>query len=332
MQTPNALVWNLNLQRELGPDVLLSVGYAGSRGLHLVRGGDVNTAVPETRSDGTLFFPLAAPRINPAWGAIELRRADGDSWYQALLVEARRRFARGYQYQVSYTFSRSIDTTQGGTFFSDNTGGSALAFPDFGRLDYNRGPSDFHAAHNLSANFTWQLPAFSAARAAGLLRGWQLAAIAAFHSGHPVTPFVQNNRSRSLWGPSINPATGFDRPSVLTGRANLSTGDPNGWFDASAFVLPPAGTLGTVGRNSLIGPALSTFDLALVKRIRVAERLALELRSETFNLFNRANFGSPDLLAFAGARDGEAVLPTFGRTRETVTTSRQIQFGVKLRF
>jgi hypothetical protein len=263
-----------------------------------------------------------------------MRRGDGDSWYNALVTEARRRYGRGYQYQVAYTFSRSIDTSQGGTFFSDNTGGTALAFPDFGELDYNRGLSDFHATHNLTVNHTWDLPLGSTRKgAAGLaLAGWQVGGILTVQSGHPLTPFVQNNRSRTLWSPSINPATGFDRPSVLPDRTNLTTGDPNGYFDASAFLLPAAGTLGTIGRNSLIGPGLATFDLALVKRFRIREGIAAQLRTEFFNLFNRPNFAAPDLIAFAGARDGETVLPTFGRIRDTVTSSRQIQFGLKLTF
>jgi hypothetical protein len=334
LKIPNAHVWNLSLQREVTQNLLLTVGYAGSRGIHLIRAGDVNTVPPQIQSDGSLFFPAGGRRPNTAWGTIELRRGDGDSWYNAFVLEARRRFRGGHQYQLSYTFSRSIDTTQGATFFSDSTSGTVVAFPDFGDLRYNRGLSDFHAAHNFVLNYTWDLPAFSNRGAAprAVLGGWQLGGILSLQSGHPLTVFIAANRSRSLWSPSINPATGFDRPSVIAGRSSIVTGNPDGYFDRSAFQLPAAGTLGNVGRNSFIGPGLATWDMSFGKSFRLREGVHLRFRTELFNLLNRANFGPPDLIAFAGARDGESALPTFGRIRDTITPSRQIQLGLRITF
>jgi hypothetical protein len=100
-------------------------------------------------------------------------------------------------------------------------------------------------------------------------------------------------------------------------------------------VLQPAGTLGDVGRGSLIGPDLRTVNLALIKGfpwtgLSAAGRV--ELRIEAFNLFNRANFGVPSLTAFAGERDGEPPLATLGRIRYTATSARQIQLGIRLAF
>jgi hypothetical protein len=100
-------------------------------------------------------------------------------------------------------------------------------------------------------------------------------------------------------------------------------------------VLQPAGTLGNLGRGALIGPDLKTIDLALVKRMAwttLGPAGRLELRVEGFNVLNRANFGVPSLLAFAGTADNEAPLPTFGRIRNTVTSSRQIQVGARVVF
>lgn len=338
LKTPSVHVWNLNLQRQLWGDTLLTLGYAGSRGLHLLRSGDVNVARPERLADGTLFWPVGAPVLNPHFSTIELKRSDGDSWYHALILEVRKRFSQGLGFQSSYTFSRSIDTTQASTFFSDASNGTTSAFPEFG-TNYNKGLSDFHAQHNWVFNLIWELP-FGRSLSGiggGLLRGWQLSGIATVQSGNPLTVFVQTNRSRSRWSPSILPGLGFDRPSLAPGFTHRSTvlGHPDGYFNPQAFVLQPAGTLGNLGRGTFIGPDLRTFDLQAAKSFvlrGVAEGARLQFRAEFFNLFNRANFGPPSLLAFSGTRDGESPLPTLGRIRSTSTAARQIQFGLRLLF
>ncbi|MDQ3257123.1 MAG: hypothetical protein M3R15_25070, partial [Acidobacteriota bacterium] len=245
----------------------------------------------------------------------------------------------GLSVQSSYTFSRNIDTTQASTFFSDATNGTTSAMPEFAGLNYNKGLSDFHAKHNWVVNFTWAIPfAQNFDGVAGkLLDGWQLSGIGQARSGNPLTVFVQNNRSRSQWGPSIGPGIGLDRPSLAPGFTHETavTGDPNNYFDSAAFVLQPAGTLGTLGRGTFIGPNLRTFDLSAVKKTRwsrLGENTNIQLRVEAFNLFNRANFAPPALLAFVGAADNETALSTFGRIRSTITSSRQIQLGLRITF
>jgi hypothetical protein len=112
-------------------------------------------------------------------------------------------------------------------------------------------------------------------------------------------------------------------------------GDPDQWFDPAAFVLQPAGTLGDTGRGAFTGPDLRVLDLALVKRIRwdkLGPAGLVEVRVEAFNVFNRANFSTPSLIAFAGTSDDEDPLPTFGRIRETATSARQIQLGIRVQF
>jgi hypothetical protein len=188
-------------------------------------------------------------------------------------------------------------------------------------------------------NLTWDLPFArgSAGLTRALLGHWQIAAIGRYRSGPPLTAFVQANRSRSLWSPSQGPGIGFDRPDLAPGRTPQSAilGRPDQWFDPTAFVLQPAGRLGNLGRGALVGPELQVVDLALVKRVPVS-RLGpagmVELRIEAFNVLNRANFGVPGLVAFAGQCDGEPPLSTFGRIRTTVTSARQIQLGLKLLF
>jgi hypothetical protein len=338
LQSPRVHVFNLSVQRELPLRTVLTVGYAGARGRHLLRNTDANTALPQELPDGTLFFPPGGPRQNAAFSAIEIKTSDGESWYDALVTELRRSSARGLAFQVSYTLARNEDTTQASTFFSDATNATVSAFPEFGR-DYNRGTADFHARHNLVANLTWRLPFAreSQGLARALLGDWQVAVIGQYRSGPPLTAFVQANRSRSLWSPSQGPGIGFDRPNLAPGRTpqDAVTGDPEHWFDPTAFQLPPAGTLGNAGRGVFTGPDLKVVDLALVKRVPVSRfgpAGALELRFEAFNVFNRANYGIPSLVAFAGAQPDEEPLPTFGRIRTTTTPARQVQVGLRVVF
>lgn len=340
LKNPNVHIWNLSLQRELPWGTVATIGYAGTRGIHLLRSGDVNIPTPTRQADGSYFFPAnaAALRPNPAFTTIELKRADGDSWYNAMIFEVRKRFSKGVSFQSSYTFSRNIDNTQASTFFSDATNGTTSAFPAIPGLDYNKGLADFHAKHNWVVNFTWEIPFGKGLTGAAekLLYGWQVMGIGQMRSGNPLTVFVQRNRSRSQWAPSLGPGLGFDRPNLAPGRTheNAVTGNPERYFDSSAFQLQTEGTLGTLGRGALIGPNLRTFDLSLLKNTQVTEGLNVQFRVEAFNLLNRANFGNPSLLAFTGAPGvaTEQPISSLGLIRGTVTSARQIQFGLRLVF
>ena len=325
LQNPRAHVYNLNVQKELGTGTVLMLGYAGSRGMHLLRSGDVNVPTPELRSDGTVFYSATGVRPNSAYGVIEQKRSDGDSWYNAGILDLRHT-TRTLRLQASYTLARAIDTTQASTFFSDATNGTTSAFPEPHGLETNKGRADFDARHNLVVTGTWSF-----------LSNWQLSMIGRYRSGNPLTAFVASNRSRSRWSPSLGPGLGLDRPSLAPGRTPESavTGNPDAWFDPSAFVLQAAGTFGNTERGAFTGPDLRTVDLSLVRFFpfgALSDSGRLELRVEAFNVFNRANFGVPSLLAFTGAADNEAVLSTFGRIRNTVTSSRQIQLGIRATF
>ncbi|MDA1305793.1 MAG: TonB-dependent receptor [Acidobacteria bacterium] len=326
VELPRVHMWNVNVQQEFFTDWMVMVGYAGSRGQHLWRNSDVNVPAPTTLSDGTLFYPAGLTRPNTRYSAIELKSSDGESWYKALIVEVKKRWSNGLQLQSSYTWSESEDTTQNSTFFSDSTTASVSAMPEFIN-GYNKGYSDFHARHNWVTNFVWEP-----------LSGWRLSGIYRMRSGSPLTPFVQTNRSRSLWSPSLGPGTGPDRPSYAPGfnKDNAVTGDPSQWFNPAAFVLQPVGTFGNVGRNELMGPDLQTMDLALSRTFGLSRlsmgRGTLELRAEVFNLFNRANFGPPSLVAFSGTTNNEAPLSSFGQIRSTITSARQAQLGIRISF
>ena len=338
LQYPRIHVFNASLQRELPWKTALTVSYAGSRGRHLLRSNDVNTATPVIQADGTPFFPAGAPRRNPVFSTIELKSSDGDSWYNALILDFRRRFSGSLALQTSYTLSKSEDTTQASTFFSDATNGTTTAFPEF-IPGYNKGLSDFDVRHNLVLNFTWEIP--FARNLGGLSRavldGWQLSGVAQVRSGNPLTVFVTGNRSRSQWAPALGPGIGRDRASYAPGRSadDAVVGSPDQWFDPSAFATPAAGTFGNTGRGDFEGPGLRTVDLSLAKSGRsgwLGGNGRLELRLEAFNIFNHANFAPPNLSVFAGSAEVEQPLANFGTIRSTVTTSRQIQVGVRLLF
>ena len=335
LASPRLHAWNASVQRALPAGIVATAGYAGSRGTHLYRNSDVNIPAPATGSDGRPFFAPGLPRPNPAFGTIELKSSDGDSWYRAVLVELRRTWRSGFSVQSSYTWSRSVDTTQASTFFSDATNGTTVAFPEI-IPGYNKGPSDWDTPHNWVVNVIWDLPFARGMTGAGhaLLDGWEITGIATMRSGQPLTVFTQNNWSRSLWSPSIAPTTGLDRPDLAPGwtPASAVVGRPDQWFDQAAFVLPPQGTFGNSPRGAFRGPNLRTVDASAVKRAALRGPARAELRVEVFNVFNRANFANPTLIAFAGASQNETPLSSFGRIRSTVTSSRQMQLSVRIVF
>ena len=337
LENPRVHVYNVNIQREVWNRTAVTVGYAGSRGRHLLRSGDINLAQPTgTTADGRPFIAAGTPRANPAFSTIELKSSDGESWYNALVFEVRRRWSQGLSLQSSYTFSKSEDTTQASTFFSDATNGTTSALPEF-VPGYNKGPSDFDVRHNWVLNFTWALPGPgpSAGIAGALLGGWNVSGIWTMRTGQPLTVFVNTNRSRSQWNPSRGPGIGQDRPDYAPGfgPGNAVLGRPEQWFNPAAFKLQPAGTFGNTGRGDFTGPNLRTLDLAFTKVATWApEGGRVEFRVEAFNILNRANFGVPELRAFAGSRDDEPVLATLGRISNTVTSARQVQLGVRVQF
>ena len=194
----------------------------------------------------------------------------------------------------------------------------------------NRGLSSFDLRNRFSFSGSYELPVGKGkvfgnnlgSVADHLIGGWQLNAIVNLQSGLPFDPELGFQQSRN--GNTSQP----DRPSV-----NPNFSGPryprrlNRWYDPNAFLLPVAGTYGNAARNSLIGPGLATVDLSLFKNIRISERSNLQFRAEAFNLFNRPNFGVPNLLVLNP--DGSA-RATAGLITRTTTTSRQLQFGLRL--
>jgi hypothetical protein len=156
-----------------------------------------------------------------------------------------------------------------------------------------------------------------------LIGGWELNGIATLLTGFPFTPQVGTNRSgdgdtRNPDRPSLNPA--FSGPVLLQ--------NPRQWFNPNAFILPIPGTYGNLGRGTLTGPGLAEVDVSLFKTTAVWERASLQFRAEFFNVLNRSNFGTPNATVFLNG----AISASAGFITATATTSRQIQFGLKLFF
>jgi carboxypeptidase family protein/TonB-dependent receptor-like protein len=326
IKQPKGWTYNVNVQRELAGNWAAMVGYAGSRGYNLVNAIEGNPTVPVVQADGSLFFPAGAPRRNPAWSTIDYRTSDGRSTYNALQASLMKRYSNQYQVQVSYTLSKTMDN--GDAQVSTDTITSAVYPPNPYDLDSEFTVAAFDARHVFSTNATWELPAFRDHPALG---GWQLNAIVSFHTGYPFTPSIQT----SNWSRAGNTgANTEDRPNVKPGTdpKKIITGNPNQWFDPSAFELQPQGTFGNTPRNFLRGPGFANTDLSLVKNQALLGNARMQFRLEVFNLFNRANFAGPTRTVFAGATQNEAPLATAGQVTRTVTSSRQIQLGVKLSF
>jgi hypothetical protein len=156
-----------------------------------------------------------------------------------------------------------------------------------------------------------------------VVSGWQFNWIATVSSGFPFDNEAGSNRSGN--GDSSNPDRVSFNPA-FTGP--VYTNNPQQWFNPNVFILPAAGTFGNVGRDGLIGPNLRELDLSLFKTTAITERMNLQFRAEAFNILNRVNFASPAAAVFTGT----AVSPSAGLVSSTATTSRQLQFGLKLIF
>jgi hypothetical protein len=326
--------WSLSLQREFIGGLTATVAYVGSRGEHLPTNGNVNTASDFTiLPNGVKQFPVGVrnPLRNPAFGPIIEVTHNGDSYYDALQTTVEDRIARGLQFQIAYTFSKSIDTS------SDSAGYYTLAAAQYPQDVYNlradRGLSVFDVRHSLAATAIYQVPYRPKADAAGgrrvadwFLGGWELNGIVTARTGVPFNPTISFNNSNDG-----NPNE-VERPNWASGfnPQNAVTGNPNQYFNPNAFVLAPPGQYGTVGRDVLTGPRLLTVDLSLVKSNKIGERVTVQFRAEAFNILNHVNFALPGNVTVFTA--GGIVPPNAGQITATSTPSRQLQFAVKLVF
>jgi hypothetical protein len=331
LSQPYVQQWNLNIEQTLDPNTTFRVGYVGSHGLNLsALVPDANLVDPLSLPDGRLFYPEDGERPNAVFGRIRNRLFDAHSFYHGLQTRLRRRLSNGLQTQVSYSFSKSMDDSS--SFFNDDEATNSISLPLNDNVRFNRGLSSQDVRHYLAASGTWELPLREGRGMRRILSGWQLGGIVTYASGLPMSARLAYDAARTQTAQS-GWRTG-QRPDLAPGASNNPvTGDPQGWVDVSAFRRPEPGFHGNLGRNTIIGPDLSSVDFSLVKRTmlpKLGEGASLDFRVEFFNLFNRTNFDLPSA-ARMEVFDEDFAREDVGRIT-SAGKSREIQFGLKLRF
>jgi hypothetical protein len=320
---PYVIQDQLVVEHEFGRSIVGQIGYAGSRGIHLEGGiSNIDTPQPQVLPDGQLYFPANAPLANPAFSGIDLRTPSFDSVYHSLNAGLQMTVMKSLRVQSKFTWSKSIDDDSIAVmqdFYAD------LTVPTIYNLRENRGPSDFNCPFTFAANFIYDLPHPQSRTANLLLAGWRLDGTSIAQSGNPFDPIVGFDNA-NLGGSSNVQA---ERPDLVLGQPPI-TGRVQQYFNPLAFSLPPAGTLGNLGRNVLSGPGLVTLNLALDRTFWRREKQSFLVRGEVFNLANHPNFQMPSgtsLFDSTGARLGGV-----GQITATTTSSRQIQLSARYSF
>jgi hypothetical protein len=347
IQTPTVLAWTVKIEQEIAPRTTLTVGYIGSHGYHQILSEDQNTPVavvcpatacPAAVAAGTVYYP-ATTLANPKLANSTSWVSEGVSNYNGLEVDVRHQLSRGFQLRGVYTWSRNLDDGSAwNTSVSSNTP-AYVSFPGNPKLDY--GLAATNISHAAAINGTWELPA---GRGHAVLRdispladefagGWSLSGIVTLQSGFPFSPQLGYNPTGN--GDSRNPARPELNPDF---HGSLYAKTASQWFNPNAFLAPYPGTFGNAGRDSLTGPGLKDADLSLGKNVNLRERLHAQFRAEYFNVLNRTNFTTPNAVVFstgptpAKPATAAALSPTAGVMTATATTSRQLQFGLKILF
>jgi hypothetical protein len=355
--------FNLNIERQLPGNVVLTTGYAGSRSHHiLVDGLNLNVGSPAACGvvsgytlgcgpGGTAFAAPYGPFTN-----VQNINDVGNARYDSFQIKAETKSARhGLYALLGYTYSRTFDTG-----FADGLGTTPGAtywpLPGTGKADW--GLSQINLNNQFTASVIYDLP-FGKGKAFGsswsgpanaAFGGWQVTVIEKVTSGFPL--FVVNSINASgvnfQWnGNSLNRPDQISDPrragivaanpdplcQVLLsagGHAPDRVGTLSNWFNPCAFAPAAPRELGNANRAPLYGPDFVNTDLSLIKQFRLREQMGLDFRTEFFNLFNHAQFFLPGS-SLTGMQDLNA-LSSFGKITQTVNNPRVIQFALKLRF
>jgi Carboxypeptidase regulatory-like domain len=352
--------FNINVERQLPGEIVLTAGYAGSRGHHiLIDGNNLNVATPSACGGVVPGYTLGCgpggtalpPPYAPTFFNTVLNTTDqGNAHYNSLQIKAETKSSRyGIYALIGYTYSRTYDNG-----FADglgsNYGATYYPLPGFNHLDWAL--SGLNLNNNFIASVIYDLP-FGEGKHFGsgwsgpanaLLGNWQLTVIEKITSGFPV--FVVDS-SNNCFSPSStgvcflnNNGASLTRPNELS-DPNKGGGGPGcpaqvhtvaNWFNPCAFAHAIPGELGNASRTPLSGPDFVNTDFSVIKQFALPwENMGVNFRAEFFNLFNHPQFGTPNAGAGLGIPDINGG-PGFGAINSTVNGPRLIQFGLKLTF
>src|SRR6202158_4406192 len=362
-----AINWNLNIQREIASNLTAAVAYVGSHAVHSpFSTDDSNMVLPTLTSAGYLWpcdqtvagFPTtpctgaggAGARLNPKVGRIRANWWDKSSSYHGLPAGLAKRMSHGFQAQGSYTWSKCLDNGSGGMLGDPyaNSLSSLMFFNRGGR----HGKCDFDVTQNFVVNYLWQppTPKFGGAAAQHILGGWEFGGVIVASTGSPFTVLIAGD---PLGQNSTDPFAFVSRVAGA-GCGNPVTGNVNGYINTNCFSVPIApasfaaqcqavpgvpgsclNLFGNAGRNTVVGPGLLNVDFSTFKNNyipRISETFNIQFRAEFFNILNHPNFQSPVKHNAIFNIDGSAVgiAGGAGAINSTTTSSRQIQFGLKI--
>jgi hypothetical protein len=357
--TPYSMEYSLSVQRELPGSNLLTVGYQGTRGLHLLAFHDFNSPIP-TVINGVDYLatdnggpcPLNPkpftcnqnPRPVPVLSSQDLTDTTSSSSYNALQVGLTHRASSNLVYQFSYTYSHCLDFAYSYAGLGFNNVTSAITNPYDFRNDY--GNCSFDIRHNLSFNTVYLLP-FKGNR---LKEGWQISGIESWHTG---VNFSLGEGDQEDTGNTFD----NERPNYVGGCNVYANQTVNQWFNLNCFTPSTYGSVGNLGRNNMIAPGYAETDIGVTKNTRITERVSLQFRAEIFNIFNHPNFSVPgaagvgpvvinagtscgpstpygSALAIAGScyNPSAAAITSLVGSGGIPDVARQTQFSLKLQF
>jgi len=322
--------WSASLEKQLGRETSLEIGYLGAGGFHLQRSHLINNAQPGpgliqplrphpkiSFVDNTTF-PADVNVVSSTFpvSTINLLENTSQSWYDAGYVNARRRYANGLSFLANYTYAKALQNAP--DFRSPMFEAATPQNND--DLNAEKGPGcDIRHRFALSAVYSpkaWSKNSFTHA----VTRDWRGSMVYQVQTGFPFTV--------SVFGDTANAGTVVGENPIranLTGQPIFGHGTRNAttWFNPKAFATPPAYTYGNVSRNSVYGPGLQTMDLGIVREFSLAEKARLEMRGEFFNAFNHTNLGTPNRFVNTA---------NFGSITEVATPGREIQVSARVSF
>jgi len=352
---PNTQQWNFTIQRDLGKNWVLELGYIGSHAIHL-RETRTNVQAQLASPDhpltvqttgGPVILTESTVGNGPArstltgvngYSGMQLFANDAYSHYHSFQTTLSRRWGAGY-FQGAYTFSRSTDAT--------SSGNTALntAFNDESDLKFSRGLSDYDRPHRLTVSYRYDVPFFSSATGLKhtLLAEWAISGITIFQSGVPFSVTDASAGSAYL-GPGLASATlGGTLADGGSISGGLTHGDIHqridGYLNRDNFdFAPPAyagagvTAFGNLGRNIYRGPFQQNWDFSLIKNFRLTERQTLRFTADFFNIWNHTNFGNPVQTDLSFSVDALTQINHFAVINSTVGTPRLIQFQLRYSF